>query len=410
MQTLSAAAFRITDRGLEQMIGVKMSKVNISRIKLLSIVGSAVVIAGCSAAETYDSAVGGSVRFETGSGGSSNQPGNVGGPQLTGGSSGGTSVTTEAGYEVSTIDGGRCGGDAYVAHSKKLEIVVLFDNSLSMMFPIFAPNGDMLFPWNVAVSEFQHFDEDPGSTGIWLALKYFSENCNVDTYSQPDVPLGELPTHAAVINKSLSAAPMTTYTPTRVALEGALRFAKKRAAETGANARQVILLVTDGDPDESDCSPNTTQDVSRVAAAAFTEQPSIPIYVFETAAGVELDEVAKAGGTDRATVADLSQPGALTNALKSVRDQELAGLPCEYDLPADYFAKVNDPGLVNLMRDGTPIQNLPSATGCSEQTGGWYYDTPNAPTRILTCPSTCASLKGAAKVEVLLNCPTVKLL
>jgi hypothetical protein len=212
-----------------------------------------------------------------------------------------------------------------------------------------------------------------------------------------------------VINQSLAAAVPTIYTPKRVALEGALRFAKKRANESGSKARQVVLLVTDGDPDEMDCAENTTQAVSRVAAAGFTEKPSIPTYVFETAAGVELDEVARAGGTDRATVADLLKPGALTNALKSVRDQELAALPCEYDLPEEYFAKVNDPNLVNLTREGVPIQRLKSATECSDQTGGWYYDTPNAPTRILTCPSTYAGLKRAVKVEVLLNCPTVTL-
>ena len=45
----------------------------------------------------------------------------------------------------------------------------------------------------------------------------------------------------------------------------------------------------------------------------------------------------------------------LSAALGKVRDQELAALPCEYELPESYFTEVKDPSRVNLTRDGSPL-------------------------------------------------------
>jgi hypothetical protein len=325
--------------------------------------------------------------------------------------------TTDSG---ANLDPQRCGGVAYVAKAKELEILVLFDNSLSMLLPALSEecwstlegclSGPSLTLWDVAVSELTSFVKDPKSAGVSVALKYFGTECDPASYATPDVPLGSLPENGNAIEQSLAATLPLAETATRPALQGALAYVRSRAKLTGQSARQIVLLVTDGYPDEADCSDNTTQAVSQVAASGLADDPAIATYVFVTAPELALDPIAKAGGTEKALAADLTRVGALSAALNGVRDRELAALPCEYELPPEYFKELNDPSRVNLTRDGKPIGRIGSAADCRDDTDAWYYDNPAAPTRILTCEKACANLKRAAAVDVQLKCPTVELL
>ena len=86
-----------------------------------------------------------------------------------------------------------------------------------------------------------------------------------------------------------------------------------------------------------------------------------------------------------------------------------AELSCEYDIPAPPDGQVLDPNRVNLLfqpdvGDGVQFFRTPSVLECGED-GGWYYDDPNAPTRVLACPSTCDFLRAATgEVEVQFGC------
>jgi len=233
-----------------------------------------------------------------------------------------------------------CGGAAYAAQQRPLEVLVLFDNSASMILPAVRPSGELVSLWDVAVMELKRFCTDERSRGISLALKYFGTECEADFYSRPDVPMGTLPEHGAAIAASLSATLPLAETATRPALEGALQFMRQRASDEGSGARQVVLLVTDGYPDEADCPDNGTQAVSLVAAQGLAGTPSIATYAFVTVTGIVLDEIARAGGTGKTLLADLGNPGALASALADVRDQELSRLPCEYELPPEYYSRL----------------------------------------------------------------------
>ena len=54
------------------------------------------------------------------------------------------------------------------------------------------------------------------------------------------------------------------------------------------------------------------------------------------------------------------------------------------------------------------------ATPCDPTKGGWYYDDPKTPTKILLCPASCDAanaIVGAGKpgqIEVTFGCNTVK--
>jgi hypothetical protein len=329
------------------------------------------------------------------------------------------SAPGDAGADAGSDRGGHCGGNAYRALGKALEVLVLVDRTASGILPAELNLDCLLFAdagcggqtyWGVTVDELARFVNDPRSAGISLALRYFGnqDECDAQTYQTPDVGMGTLPGHAAAITQSLmNALPLSFGTTTRPALEGAILFARQRAQSPGYNARMVILLVTDGEVDESDCpSDNTVSSVVRVAATGLALSPPVPTYVFITSTSRALDEVARAGGTERSILADLRQPGALSAALNLVREREVSGLPCEYDMPAQYFVRVNDPSLVNLTRDGVAVGRVEGSQACTQK-GGWYYDNPQKPTRILTCSSTCDALKRSGTVEIQLDCPTI---
>ncbi|MEZ4298226.1 MAG: VWA domain-containing protein [Polyangiaceae bacterium] len=90
-----------------------------------------------------------------------------------------------------------------------------------------------------------------------------------------------------------------------------------------------------------------------------------------------------------------------------------AELSCEYDIPPPPEGETLDPALVNVnyTPTGQPkmaILNVKTPADCGAK-GGWYYDNPAAPTKIIMCPGTCDTLKAdtTGKVEVLFGCETV---
>lgn len=90
-----------------------------------------------------------------------------------------------------------------------------------------------------------------------------------------------------------------------------------------------------------------------------------------------------------------------------------AQLSCDYAIPTPPQGETLDPGKVNVNytpsgQMAMPILHVATPADCGVQ-GGWYYDDPNAPTKILMCPTTCDTLKGdsTGKVDVLFGCETV---
>jgi len=340
----------------------------------------------------------------------------------------GTSGGTGTPVSVDLGNGDTCGGDSYVALGKELEIFVLFDNSVSMASGFSAGGGGCYSGyepectsgggstsltgglWQPAVNELKGFINDSGASGVSVGLKYFGEQCDAGFYATPDVAIARLPANAGNLTASLDATRPNSETATRPALEGAVQHVRARLSQPDNDARIVILLVTDGLPDEDDCSNNSTGDVADVAADAFGSSPSIPTYVLGLGAGnlEDLRLIARAGGTSNATLVDATQPGRLTQVMNDVRNQELAALPCDYAMPAEY-ARYNDPDLVNLTHNGTPVGRVDDISLCDPAKGGWYYDDPRTPSQIHACALTCNSLRSnnAGSVDVTLGCPVV---
>jgi hypothetical protein len=69
----------------------------------------------------------------------------------------------------------------------------------------------------------------------------------------------------------------------------------------------------------------------------------------------------------------------------------------------------------SVVIDFTPGENDPAqkfrrvetASGCGATSGGFYYDDPKAPKRLILCPASCEAVKKGtadAKMDVVLGC------
>jgi hypothetical protein len=287
---------------------------------------------------------------------------------------------------------GGCGGDRYDAQSRQLDMYMMVDES-----------GSMVPWWPFVLQALNGFITSPSAAGIGVGLQLFGESCNVADYATPKVPIAPLPGNAQALSGAFPILP-TSGTATRPALEGAISHARAWA-ESHPDSKTVVLLVTDGLPDE--CA-STVTNVADVARAGFSGSPSIPTYVIGLPLLEPLNPIAVAGGTERAYAADPTNAQALIDTLNAVRG---VALPCDYALPAN----TADRGLVNLDYRGSDgsVTRIPQVTGaaaCPASGQGWYYDG-GTPGRIVACDATCSTFKsGGGQVDVVLGCPTEVLL
>jgi hypothetical protein len=264
------------------------------------------------------------------------------------------------------------------------------------------------------------FVDDPASKGIGVGLTYFGipagydagdlvVSCNVADYAEPAVAIGELPANAPALLASLTAYAPQGGTPTRPALEGAVDYAHRWLAQHPSH-RMVIVVATDGEPNDCD---STVDAVSAIAASAAGERPSISSYVIGVGPSLaNLDRIASAGGTSHAFIVDTSQSTTanFAAAMNAIRGE--AALPCRYELPSTSGGRPLDYGLVNVAStsgaDAGTLAQVPDRASCDSTNGGWYYDDPMAPTSVNLCDRTCTNVERdpTSVVQVLIGCKT----
>lgn len=121
-------------------------------------------------------------------------------------------------------------------------------------------------------------------------------SCDVADYSYPAVAIATLPQNAAVIAASLVSYLLQGGTPTRPALAGVVEYAKASLAGRPSH-RTIIVVATDGVPNDCD---STVDAVSQIAADAAALLPIIPTT--DTLPHVRrLPERTKMSGTTRNT-------------------------------------------------------------------------------------------------------------
>lgn len=254
--------------------------------------------------------------------------------------------------------------------------------------------------------------------GSWVCeaalLPGMNASCMGNDYKVPAVGMKLLPMAAEDIKKSLNAAkPDGDITPTFPALDGAHLYAAEWAKKNPGHVT-VVVLATDGEPNNcGSATTNTPTNIALRAEQAFQGNPSIRTFVIGVGDKVgDLDAIALSGGTNKAVyLSDANAYQGLLDALNEIR----GSVACEYQIPvpddgqeADY-ERVN----VNITAEGKTetIGRVAAASECHPDKGGWYYDNPKNPSKILLCAKSCELVKSGSQmapveVDVLLGCKT----
>ena len=368
-------------------------------------------------------------------GGSSSSGGDVnGGLHITMGGSDG-SPTAQGGSPGSLGSGGVCNADSHEGQRVPLDMYFLVDSSGSMKDQI-ADGGSR---WAAVSGALINFLKQPSNAESALGFGYFPfipttstckmeepncvcvmdlcqpysldlGSCNAADYAMPTVPLVLPPAAAPLIADLQAHVVVNGGTPTRPALEGAVKYVSSWAA-MHPDRKSVIVLATDGVP--TGCVPNIAQDVADVAAAALDSPAAIQTFVIGVGDSLQsMNLIAAAGGTKQAyLVEDANASVAFGQALEQIRG---VATPCDFVIPTEGAqGKMVDPSRVNVQY--TPMGSTKptlvaqttdgTATTCGPD-GGWHYDNPAAPTAIKLCPTTCASLDGG-NVAVQYGCQTI---
>jgi len=291
-------------------------------------------------------------------------------------------------------DGDICDADNYTAEARRLDIYMMVDDS-----------GSMVPWWPGTLMAINDFFMDPGSEGIGVGVQFFGSDCNAATYSTPRVAIAPLPGNITNLQNAFPPIPVEG-TATVPAMQGAVTHAQQWATQN-PEAKTVILLVTDGLPD--DCGSDVPGVVQAVADG-LNGAPSIQTFVIGLGVGLDaLNMFAVAGGTDQAILVDPAAAGTLVAALNEIRG---AALPCDYKLP-DNNGMVVDLVQVNLRYQDpagtkTTIGWVPDAASCDAVQGGWHYNAAND--RLIACDLSCKQLKDVGgEVSVVVGCPRVEI-
>jgi hypothetical protein len=206
---------------------------------------------------------------------------------------------------------------------------------------------------------------------------------------------------------------MSGGTPTSAALDGALTWAAAyQTAHPVPEQQTVVVFVTDGQP--NGCEEDTDA-ISQIAAAALTNS-NIRTYVVGLTDDANdlmfLEELAVAGGTDRAFIVLDGETAAmdLATALKAIQG---ASIDCSFPFPTVGDGGMADPAKINVdytpgAPGSTPVPffRVENAAACPLDQPGWYYDDPANPTLISLCDTACATVTAdpAAKLDIQIGC------
>jgi hypothetical protein len=302
-------------------------------------------------------------------------------------------VSLPPGIDASSDGAASCATAKARPEYSPIRIVISYDKSASML--LFAK-------WDAAKAAFNAFFADPASKNISASLTFFPQGtaCDVPTYAKPNVPLTPLPDKVTFAN-ALGGQFPNGDTPTLPAIQGAIQYAQSLQG----SVKTVIVLVTDGEPNV--CSST----VQAVANAVATVANTIPTYVVGIGNVANLDTIAAAGGTKKATLISTTNAQQtaddLQKALNAIREEVTS---CEYGIPPPPQGKTFEPGKANVVftPSNGPAVTWPYDPGCTGGVG-WHYDDPKNPKTIVLCPGSCATRKGDPKgtLDVVLGCKTV---
>jgi hypothetical protein len=382
----------------------------------------------CSSDDGKDDGTGGTGGGLVLTGGSGNSTSGGNGNSTSGGSgnstSGGSGNSTSGGSGAAEICNGlpfttqaggaggaeECVGVNHAAEPLPIDMYIMMDRTISMTEPLGTGTQTR---WDAVSQAMQQFVQDPAADGVGVGIQFFSitgganeaVECDVSRYSTPAVPIGLLPGVGQDIVDAIQNTVPQGLTPTHAALQGALEYAEAHA-QTVTGRSTVVVLVTDGMP--TMCDVTSVADIADLARQAY-ERSGVLTFVIGLEAGMwNLNQLAMAGGTVDPYVIDAGDGTA--QFLDTILNISSSPMSCTFEIPPPPSAsEVVNPEMVQFVytpASGAP-EELPRLSGvnlCAQSpNGGWYFDDPQAPTRITVCPCNCARFR-AGTIQIRLGC------
>lgn len=303
-----------------------------------------------------------------------------------------------------------CSGVSVEAEAVPVDLLIMMDRSQSMGFSV---EGSNMTRWEALRDAVESFALDAGAADIRAGIGFFSLSgagddsldCEASSYAEPAVPIGLLSDVGADLVAAMDDITPAGLTPTVPALEGAISYAQSWASDHPDRA-SLVVLVSDGYPTQCSKAPDG---VSAAARAGYESDQHIRTFVIGVGdvAKFNLDNYARAGGTDRAFLTDGGDvTSSFVDALNNISNRDL---DCEYRIPEPPAGLKLDTQKVQVIytpASGAPeeVPSVTSLAACADaKNGGWYYDMPGNPSKITVCPCTCARFQ-AGHVDVRLGC------
>ena len=359
-------------------------------------------------------------------------------PTQPAGGSGGTSTSGGSFLDPNeAAGGGNALGEGEVcrevvleAQSNPVNVLILLDRSTSML-----EAADSAVPgvsrWDAVTAALRAFVNSPQAEGANIGLQFFglqngADDCGVDKYATPAVPVASLASNRAALTAAIDGTLPGSLTPTAPAVAGALSYALS-VAQANADVPTVMVLASDGIP--SECGPlgpdglpivsfreiiDTLESYSTPETDAAGEPLRPPVRTFII--GTEelsnnASALAEAGG-GQAFLVGGGTPGADLEArfLDALLSIVVRPLDCELDVPqtAPDTGESIDFEKVRLRYTGaasgtvTEFPRTDGLGGCSSNEA-WFYDSPTAPQKIFLCRRACERL-GAGELKLELGC------
>jgi hypothetical protein len=281
------------------------------------------------------------------------------------------------------------------------------------------PWHDRSLKWEPVVQAMSSFLEAPASQGLSASMTFFpaeggeDERCDDESYVEPDVAMTALPSNdfgAAL--EAIGAEEWRGGTPTLHVLRGIISSIDEQRVQ--APGKYAAVLVTDGHP--QDCDDDEIADLSALVASVATELPTYVVGVANPPVDdapdtvSALEQVAVAGGTERAYFIDTGEPEKTASSFRIAIDTiRGAAIACVVDIPPPPDGRSFDKESVSVRRQGgAAAGSLTYDPSCSVGPA-WHYDDPADPRQIVLCDAACEALKAepAARLDVEFGCERV---
>lgn len=261
-------------------------------------------------------------------------------------------------------------------------------------------------------------------TSLAFNVMSLSNDCTGSTYDPPLIGKTSLPVASdSTLVQRISDEDFSGGFGTRI--EGALRGIANYTANNQAAGREMIgVLITDGDATQ--CDTNNSN-LAAIIADHLTNTGLRTFIIGMNGANEDnLEELAVAGGADPHDdfCGDVATPchywnvgdasgDVLANALQAI-SQQAVPLPCEIDVTGLTApeGEVLDYGRVNVtLTQGETVTTIPQVGNpgaCPLDQPAWYYDVPNAPTKIHLCENACDTVSAAGTEQTSTSSPAAR--